>query len=334
MPLEAIQRTLAGVPEARLQCVEQQSTALARIGGGGVELLLLGAEAFAAVQAAAPEIPKIVLWRSGEERMARSASRQGAAAVACDQIEAALPAAVEAALGKSGGGAILGFVGVKGGVGATSVALNVAAALARKGSVALWEFQPAGGSLAGYLHGPAARPGSVPYRRIPGLSVRFASPEEPVEQAPAILRELARANDYVVVDMCRTHLQAHAARMQPFSALTLVLERDPVCLPLAARLLQELESLGPRPRRAGLVVVNRSALSSPFPLPDVEKELGMPPWAVIAPAPDLFLAAARAQQPVVAFQPDSIAAGNLMALAEHLARRPGCGDVSRVGISG
>jgi MinD-like ATPase involved in chromosome partitioning or flagellar assembly len=40
---------------------------------------------------------------------------------------------------------------------------------------------------------------------------------------------------------------------------------------------------------------------------------------VIAPAPDLFLAAQRAQTPVVRFQPESLVADTLAALAGKLA---------------
>lgn len=84
----AIQERLASANEmpCEVECVETLSKALARLGHGGVDIVLLdlslpdseGLRTFAEVQAEAPEVPIIVLIRPEEEAVALEAIRNGA----------------------------------------------------------------------------------------------------------------------------------------------------------------------------------------------------------------------------------------------------------------
>jgi Flp pilus assembly CpaE family ATPase len=69
----------------------------------------------------------------------------------------------------------------------------------------------------------------------------------------------------------------------------------------------------------GAVIVNRAPLSVSASLAEVEHQLGIPIFGVIPPAPDVCCAAQNAHVPLVEFDPESLAAGSLVALAERLA---------------
>ena len=360
-PEHVVQRALDGQPSFRLQRVERFSMALARMAGGGVDVVLLDLTAwhdtaaqavdrFRALQASAPNIPKVVLCNLNQESLGRSIVSEGAAGcVVAERCQTDLIPTIQVALGGSGDSAksrraaIFGFLGVKGGVGATSLALNVAATLAKESHVALVELQPPVGNLSFYFRQPAIRnlsslsgagrdslrPPDIesclwPCRGIPNLSILFSpqqlhgSSEIVPGDAQAILLALAQLVDFVILDLGSSLSPAIRAVMPHCDRLALVLERDPVCLPLGRLMLEQIEAPSEAPRLIAPVVVNRTPLSAPFSLADIERELGAPPLGVIAPAPDLFLAAQRARQPVATFQPESIAAGAFLELARNL----------------
>jgi HPt (histidine-containing phosphotransfer) domain-containing protein len=102
----------------------------------------------------------------------------------------------------------------------------------------------------------------------------------------------------------------------------LVVERDATCVQSAKLILLSIGVWNPALQVAGAVIVNRVALTTPIPIPKIEAELGVPTLRVIPPASDLCNAAQNAGSPVVAFDPESLVAGSLAALAERLASAP------------
>jgi len=54
-------------------------------------------------------------------------------------------------------------------------------------------------------------------------------------------------------------------------------------------------------------------------LQEIEAQLGFPALGVVPPEPDVCLAAEIAHTPLIAFRPDSLVAGNLIALAKQCA---------------
>jgi MinD-like ATPase involved in chromosome partitioning or flagellar assembly len=354
----------------RLQCVERLSTALARIAGGGVDLVLLDLSASKAQEGGmdsllhllreAPQVPTVVIC-GADEGLALKAMRAGATDyVLQPQLGAGLGrvlhASVELARNplppttlkmpeRGTGGGIIAFLGAKGGVGTTTVALNIASTLARRSTVILVEMRPTFGSLTAYLqpHGttrnlshwlnsdscasnPAAAAATLwAYKNVPGLSILFGPQtadecaEIQPEQAKAIIQSLAQMADYVIVDLPASLSAANRTVIENSGATALVVERDPVCVQSARLMARAIESWDAAGQRIGAVIVNRASISSPMPLPEINTILACQVFGVIPPGADLCSSAQKACLPLVAFYPESLVAGSLNALSEILA---------------
>ena len=239
----------------RLQCVGSVPTGIARVAGGGVSLVLLSLSLtrgganddalshFRQLHGEAPGTPIVVLCRAEQEDLALSAVRAGAADYmikdrCATDLERVVQSVMErysrppdfarrqpAPLPKPG--TIISIMGVKGGVGTTTVALNVGSVLARRNKAIVAELRPTLGTLAQYLR-PQNRTRNItsllsmepaviakmraasclwPYRTIPGLSLLFGPQAvEPCQElglahAKAILAMLAGLADFIVVDL-------------------------------------------------------------------------------------------------------------------------------------
>ena len=63
------------------------------------------------------------------------------------------------------------------------------------------------------------------------------------------------------------------------------------------------------------MVVNRASLTCPICVDELQRLVGMPVLGTIPPAGDLCNAAQQARRPVVAFEPESLAAQSLVQVA-------------------
>jgi pilus assembly protein CpaE len=357
--------------QVRLQCVERSSTALARIAGGGVDLLLFdvsagkaqdtGMDSLLQLLRKAPQVPTVVVCGADNEGLALKAMRAGATDyVIREQLGAGLCRVLYSAIelarnslpptapkmpGPVTNGGIIAFLGAKGGVGTTTVALNIAAALARRSRVILVEMRPTFGTLTPYLRphsptrnlshllnpdscatGPTTAGASLwVYKNIPGLSVLFG-PQTAVEcaeiepeQANAITQSLGRMADYVVVDLPASLSEANRAVSEHCSSMALVVERDPVCVHSARLMVRAIESWNLAAQPIGAVIVNRASVVCPMPLPEINTLLGWQVLGVITPGADLCLSAQNACTPLVELHPESLVASSLNALSEILA---------------
>lgn len=354
----------------RLRCIERLPTALARIAGGGVDAVLLevapekfgpgdGLDTFRKLRAEAPAIPVVVLCGAGNQEIALKAVQSGAANyVIKEQCGSSLGVVIRAAIAQTGrqapsvpaqiakpakAGGIIALLGAKGGVGTTTVSLNVASVLARRSTVVIVEMRAAFGTLAQYFQAPARirnlshllqgapamiGPAEVraclwPYKAIPGLTVLFGPQtaeqcrEIGPDHARAIVQILAGMTDYVVVDLPAALSDANRAVIEMSHSLAVIVERDPVCVQSAKQMTHAIESWNNAPEIA-TVIVNRASLGSPIPLPEIDAELGHAAIGVIPPEPDLCLSAQNVRTPLVAFQAESLMASSLIALAERL----------------
>jgi len=351
----------------RVQRVDDVPTALARILGGGVDIVLLNLPAatgaqnerlllFLELRDQAQGVPIVVLCSAADESLAEAAIREGAAdyliheAYARDLLRvlrsvsaktgaAATPKRSSASAGR--GGRILAFMGSKGGAGATTVALNVAAALAENQRVILADFHPEVGTLAQYFqpHRSVADLGDLlrsesglesclwPCKTVPGLQVLFGprNLETPPEMPPAkiqlVLAALAEVADYVVADIPTSLSDSNRALIEDAALLALVVERDSLAVDSARLLLGAIDSWKAGRVSLGAVLVNRAALASPMPLADIEVQLGIPILGVMPPAADLCAAAQSTHSPLLTFEPDSLPAIALRALSRILAHQ-------------
>ena len=233
------------------------------------------------------------------------------------------------------------FMGSKGGAGTTTVALNVAAALAENHRVILADFHPEVGTLAQYFQPHHSVPGLGdllrsetdletclwPSKNIPGLQVLFGSRDldTPLNLTPAqvrgVLADLTEGADYVVVDAPISLCAANRALIEDAALLVLVVERDSLAVDAARLVLRAIDSWKAGRVSLGAVLVNRAALVYPMPLADIEVQLAIPILGVIPPAADVCAAAQQAHSPLLALDADNLPAIALRALSRAISHQ-------------
>jgi DNA-binding response OmpR family regulator len=241
----------------------------------------------------------------------------------------------------------LGFLGAKGGVGITTLAVNVAATLARSDSTIIADFRFGQGTLglslgfarstgmANLLARPtneitprAAENELVTHSSGLRLLLSSARPKETLlnvspDAAVMLLRHLRTLSRNVVLDLGAGLTRLSARLAQEVDQLTLAVEPNRVALALARDLLNEIEQVGLPHNQINVVLVNRAQSSLQIPWQEAEQILNHEMTAIISPAPELAFQAAEAGLPIVLFQPNSIVANQFSKLAEELASHRG-----------
>jgi Flp pilus assembly CpaE family ATPase len=328
-----------------------------RLAEGGVDAVLLdlglpdskGLETFATASAQSHGVPIVVLSGGGQTALALEMVRQGAQdyLVKAECNPEFLAKTLLYAIGRSEHktakeGRIVALLGAKGGVGTTTIALSLASILARESGVVLVEMRPTFGSLASHTQAQSLgrnlshclNPGSRspepkaalwPYKNVPGLSILFG-PQTAGEcaeidpgRATLLLQSLAALADYVIVDLPPSLSEANRAVIESCSSMALVVERDPVCAKLAAKMARTTESWNAASLPLGAVIVSRASVGCPPPLSEIEDLLDCRVLGVVPPAPDLCLRAQNAGLPVAVLDPESLMSGSLNELSEKLA---------------
>ncbi len=244
---------------------------------------------------------------------------------------------------RNGCAGIVSLQGVKGGVGTSTVALNLAALLARHGKTILAELRPGQGTLAsGFrlrrkvrtLEDLEAIPAATiaasdvedclwRCQQVSGLSILFGPSGlernfDWTAHVKQILGIAARIADYVVVDLPHCVSCINRSALRKTDCLLLVLERDELCLQAGKTMLAALELEKLLPHSTGAVVVTRFPLAAPSDLKAVEQELKIPLFGSLPPAADLCNRAFHAETPVVALDPESSLAASFAHLEEAL----------------
>ncbi len=239
-------------------------------------------------------------------------------------------------------GKALGFVGAKGGVGTTTVALNVASALARQGKAAIAvELRAYYGTFAPQMNlAPAENltnlleldPERISERELSrrlvsspfGFKV-LVGPQKVEEfkdiepdEAEAVIKGLARMADYTIIDLPCQPSSASQAAIRHCDYVTLVVEPEPTCLMSGRLAVQLLRAWGMAGPLVGAVVVTRAMVPLPMSLPEISSQLGCQIIGVVPPAAEACRRAQKFGVPLVSYEPDSTAARALTEIANRL----------------
>lgn len=223
---------------------------------------------------------------------------------------------------------VIAVMGVRGGLGTTTTAINLAAALMQSGQDVIFaEFRPGAAtaglqlgldhfrSLTNLMNRPLMDLHAVTVehelvRHASGLWLLPASHqplETPVSLAPeyaeAILKSLTGLATVVVVDIGTGLHEANRRVLNAADSLVICLEPERISVNLAQALLAELSRLGVSAERVRLVLVQRSPAAMSTPL--IEQALQRKITQVITPAAELADQAIEQGMPMILVQPDS-----------------------------
>ena len=241
---------------------------------------------------------------------------------------------------------VIGILGCRGGVGTSTVAVNVGVAMsqgpASRQDVMLVEFRP-GLSTLGLQLGLPVRGGIVklvehPANSLDAESIRaqmerhqaglMVLASEPVplgvhppvagEYATAVVRQLGSVADYILVDMGSDLGEANQAVLKFADYVLLVVEPKRIGLTLAQSMLAGLEQLGFGRHLIGLVLLHQAPAAIAFNNEMVESFLQQEIKATVSPVPELAFQAAEQGVPIVTMQPGSLVSTQFDELAEFL----------------
>jgi CheY-like chemotaxis protein/MinD-like ATPase involved in chromosome partitioning or flagellar assembly len=241
-------------------------------------------------------------------------------------------------------GRVIGVLGARGGLGASTLACNLAGALFSRSQadVILAEMTPGQGTLGMDLGVP--KPGglnellcgkSVELTREKvdselvshgsGLRLLLAS-ENPrdvrlinqVENYPVLVTVMASLARFVVLDL--------GAGLPPFVETLLplctdrvvVVEGSPNVIAQSKMLLEAVVGLHIDPTAINVVLNNRIRTDVQMPWTEVQQALGHSISATLTPAPEMFAAATRVHTPAVLDQPNNLTSQQILKFADQL----------------
>jgi DNA-binding response OmpR family regulator len=348
-----------------LVCADRLSSGIQQLTEGGVDLVLLdltlpdskGLETLTKMRAAAKGLPVILLTGLDDEELAVKAVREGAedyivkGSVSAQTLARAIRFAVERHKTKvdrsqrrrSTPGKVVAFVGAKGGVGTTTVALNSAAVLSQQHKSVLTL------ELSSFNHSFSQRTQQNPARNLSqlldleteliteaeidacmvslpfGVNAIFA-PQQPGEfrqilpaQAEEIIHCASHMADYLIVDLPSHPSTVNQAVVRTCDIVALVLERNPSGVAVGKAAVELLTQWGVPETSLACVVVVKDATSAFIPPAELATRLRCPVAGVIPPAVEVS-AQSRVGTPFSIFEPESILVANLVRQAEQSGR--------------
>ncbi|MBI3176806.1 MAG: response regulator [Chloroflexi bacterium] len=237
---------------------------------------------------------------------------------------------------------IVGVLGAKGGLGASTLALNLGTASAQAGEdTVLCDLRPGQGTLSlqlGFTQSPAVglllskSVGEITTRAIEtqittharsGLRLLMSSPSpseaslaSAAAQAEQLVRQTATMCKVLVLDLGAGFTDINKKVLPLCDRFVLIVEPVRLTLTMGKAILSSLETLGLNPARVDVAMVNRVRSSLQVAWQQAEQLLGHNIATVITSAPELAYQAAEACVPMTIMQPDSLLTDQVNKLAE------------------
>ncbi len=235
-------------------------------------------------------------------------------------------------------GKVVTFIGVKGGVGVTSLAVNVGVMMARGGLKSIFlDMQPYGLAASSQLGLPISRvdasflrmkPQDINRAAVESFMVKHASglmvfpsifpdfsiKEIPEDFARKLIQTLSFMSDYLLIDGGSRIDRATEVALRDSDKVVLAVEPDPLSLKVGNAMIKELGRLGVGGIKLIVVSINRVRVQIAFTKQEQEAILGNSIHVVIPPAPELFFQSTKDGVPAVMLQPSSLVAEQIRAI--------------------
>jgi Flp pilus assembly CpaE family ATPase len=296
-------------PPAVVQWLRDASIALARVGGGDIHALVIDPASIGIgdddlrdlldrLREACGRTQTIVVsesrnWTADLQRIVATSVRHPEPSSALPQLRKGRKAKV------------IGFLGAKGGVGATTVALNTALALGETHAAVLAELGSGNDTFTLRVRTTSksvwppgtALDGLWSVKDIPGLRIALAHDLLDPETVAAELEAMGAEADFLVLDLGSVATQLVKCTLPLLDALGLIVDLETLSVECARRVLSMIVKSDLCAREAiRVVVVNRASLACPFSVDDVQRLLGIPVLGAIPPAGDLCNSAQKARR--------------------------------------
>lgn len=262
-------------------------------------------------------------------------------------VKAVLARAAQTRTAPAEKAATFALLGAKGGLGVSTLALNIGVALQGHGQdVIVAELNPGHGSIGHLLGVPNPQglmrllPRSLKDIHLRSVEAELISHksgvrllltsnrpkdidlEQAVPQIEAVVRNLAVMCTHLILDL-GTGMRPY---VRPILALCdrVVVVVEPVYPThvIGRALIEELAASGINRSQMSLALITRERTSLQIPWRQVENDLGLPLSGIVSPAPEQAHQAAQGGTPLVSLHPDSLVADQIRKLAANLAGAP------------
>ncbi len=245
-------------------------------------------------------------------------------------------------------GYVIGVLGARGGLGTTTMAVNVGAGLQTrtKAEVIVAEMLPGQGALAldvgvNYSGGLVDLLGLSKLSDITRDSVREVLVQHPaglklllasdrprdmhlINQTAnyeTLVKKLSALARFVVLDL-GVGIQPFAEKILPLcNEVLIVLEGVPNTIIHTKALIDDIAALGIPRKNIKVVLNNRIRSETQLASSQVQAQLEHEILSTLTPAPELFVQATRMQTPAILCQPDSLTARQVTKLVDFIAER-------------